>query len=394
METETPDLTSNRAYSELVSGTFDEVKVQQAAGRARQHIGSGAHIAFLFVSCDYEEFLPELVELVQIHAHCPHVVGSSAGGLISIGREEEHESGFSIIVLRLPSTEINIAELPIDEAHPSWSRTKAWNSEGSAGWVLLGNPLGLGEDWMTQWNKAIGSTPTYGGLASGSQSAESLFVFNEKGVTSGTALAIGFRGGVNLSGLVSQGCRPIGEPLTITRADNNLIHQLASQNAYEQLQAAFNTLSQTQKQKAQGNILVGLAMSEYLDDFQTGDFLVRSILGGDPGNGVLAVGALPRVGQTLQFQLRDREAAESELREMLQRKHDELPKAPFAGLLFSCAGRGKQLFDTPHHDAGLFEATFGPMPLAGFFGNGEIGTVGEKAYLHGFTASGVLLLDA
>ena len=134
-------------------------------------------------------------------------------------------------------------------------------------------------------------------------------------------------------------------------------------------------------------------MSEYVEDFDTGDFLVRSILGGDPNNGVLAVGALPRVGQTLQFQLRDSEAAHEELAEILQNKRSELARSPFAMLLFSCAGRGQQLFGAANHDAGLFEETFGAVPLSGYFCNGEIGTVGGKAFLHGFTAVGAMLVE-
>ncbi|MEZ0386477.1 MAG: FIST C-terminal domain-containing protein, partial [Verrucomicrobium sp.] len=186
---------------------------------------------------------------------------------------------------------------------------------------------------------------------------------------------------------------PIGEPLTITRAEQNLIHQLASKSAYEQLQAAFHSLPETDREHAQGNILVGLAMTEYQEDFHTGDFLVRSILGGDPKLGILAVGATPRTGQTLQFQLRDHEAADTELREMLLQKRKELPRSPFAGLLFTCGGRGEQLFGKPHHDAGLFRDAFGAVPMAGLFCNGEIGTVGDRAYLHGFTASGVMLVE-
>ncbi len=135
-------------------------------------------------------------------------------------------------------------------------------------------------------------------------------------------------------------------------------------------------------------------MSEYVEDFHTGDFLVRSILGGDPSNGILAVGALPRVGQTLQFQFRDREAAHEELREMLEARRAELRRSPFATLLFSCSGRGQHLFGTSNHDAGLFEETFGAVPLCGYFCNGEIGTVGNRAYLHGFTAAGALLVES
>lgn len=393
-EAEDSPIPSSSAYAELVTGAFDEAMVEATARRAHERLGGNATIAFLFASCDYEESLRELIELVQIHAHCPVVVGSSAGGLIGVGREEEGESGFSLLVLRLPRAEVRAIELPAEPGGGAWDRAKRWNREGCTGWIVLGNPVHVGEDWMTEWNKAIGSTETYGGLASGSFRGEELFIFTERGLSKEAAIAIGFRGGVKLSGLVSQGCRPIGEPLTITKADHNLIHQLASQSAYDQLQAAFHSLPDGLREHAQGNILVGLAMSEYVEDFHTGDFLVRSILGGDPSNGILAVGAMPRVGQTLQFQLRDREAADEELRDMLAALREELGRSPFATLLFSCAGRGKHLFGSANHDAALFQETFGSVPLSGFFCNGEIGTVGTKAFLHGFTAAGVMLVEA
>ncbi len=382
------------AYSELVLGAYDETKVAEAAARALKQIGGKATLAFVFVSCDYEQALPDLIELVQIHAHCPKVMGCSAAGLISTGREEEGESGFTLLVLKLPQTEVCAIDLSDDDAHSTaWKQARRWNEQGCTGWILLGNPTALGEDWMNRWNEIMGSTPTYGGLASGSRRGEELFVFTEQGVREDVAaLAIGFRGGVKLSGLVSQGCTPIGEPLTITSAENNLIYKIASLNAYDQLQSAFQTLSMPMRERAQGNILVGFALTEYVEDFHSGDFLIRSILGGDPSAGTLAVGALPRVGQTVQFQLRDREAADSELREMLERKRADLTSPPLASLLFSCGGRGQQLFGQPHHDAGLFEGAFGSVPMSGFFCNGEIGTVGDKSYLHGFTASGVLFV--
>jgi small ligand-binding sensory domain FIST len=388
-----PALACNGAYSELVTGGFDEAKVEEAARRAQERLLGKATIAFLFVSPDYEDSLKDIVELVQIHARCPVVVGCSAGGFVGIGREEEEAQGFSMLVLRLPHAEVCTLELPRASEGGGWDRAKRWNQDGCTGWIVLGNPVPVDENWMTGWNDVIGNTPTYGGLASGSFRAEELFIFNGKSVSREAAIAIGFRGGVKLSGIVSQGCRPIGEPLTITKADNNLIHQLASRNAYDQLQAAFQSLPEMLRERAQGNILVGLAMTEYVEDFHTGDFLVRSILGGDPTNGILAVGAMPRVGQTLQFQLRDREAAHEELRDMLAELAEELGRNPFGALLFACAGRGKNLFGTPHHDAAQFEDAFGQVPLAGYFCNGEIGSVGSKAYLHGFTASGVTFVE-
>lgn len=382
----------NQAYSELVLGPFDEEQVKAAAQRAFAHNGGTSSIAFVFCSCDYADVVSDLVELVQIHAHCPHVVGSSSGGIIGIGREEEGVSGFSLLVLKLPQAQICAEEL--NDSGAGWDRARRWNRDGCTGWIVLGNPLALGEDWMTEWNSAMGATPTFGGLASGSHRGEDLFIFNEHGVSEADALAIGFRGGVKLSGLVSQGCRPIGEPLTITRVEDNRIYQLASLNAYDQLQAAFQSLPAKLREKAQGNILVGIAMTEYVEDFRSGDFLIRSILGGDPSAGALAVGAQPRVGQTCQFQLRDRDAADAELKAMLKQKREELPQSPFASLLFSCGGRGEHLFGVPHHDAGLIESTFGSIPMSGFFCSGEIGTVGDRAFLHGFTASGAFFVNA
>ncbi|MBV9672071.1 MAG: FIST C-terminal domain-containing protein, partial [Verrucomicrobia bacterium] len=134
----------------------------------------------------------------------------------------------------------------------------------------------------------------------------------------------------------------------------------------------------------------GFAVSEYIEDFKQGDFLIRNILGADPQVGALAVGALPRIGQTVQFQLRDSKSAHEDLVAACQRIKPHT-RGSIATLLFSCAGRGKGLFSRADHDAGTLAETLGDLPLAGFFGNGEIGPVGEKAFLHGYTASAAIL---
>jgi small ligand-binding sensory domain FIST len=149
-----------------------------------------------------------------------------------------------------------------------------------------------------------------------------------------------------------------------------------------------NRLSPGDQRKTRGNLFIGLVMNEYLDEFHRGDFLVRNLLGGDPRSGVLAVGALPRAGQTVQFQRRDAEAATEDMHELLARAKSELAGATvYGGCLCSCNGRGKNLFGAPNHDAQTVQEQFGPMGLAGFFCNGEIGPVGEKNFLHGYTAS-------
>jgi small ligand-binding sensory domain FIST len=155
------------------------------------------------------------------------------------------------------------------------------------------------------------------------------------------------------------------------------------------LDEAYQSLRDREKEAARGNLFAGLAMREDLDEFHRGDFLIRNILGADESSGAVAVGAFPRVGQTVQWQLRDRKAADDDLRRRATRLVDAGSK-PFASLVFSCGGRGRHLFGTPNHDAGVMAEVFGPHPSAGFFCNGEIGPVGGRNFVHGYTASTVL----
>ncbi len=159
------------------------------------------------------------------------------------------------------------------------------------------------------------------------------------------------------------------------------------------LEGAFATLTDAERARSQGNLVIGLASSEYLEEFKRGDFLIRQILAADSDSGALLVAATPRVGQTLQYQLRDAHSSHEDLREQAASIRASGAR-PFAMLVFSCLGRGKGFFGVENHDAATLASTFGPVPSAGFFCNGEIGPVGAGNFLHGFTASAALLLDA
>ena len=198
-------------------------------------------------------------------------------------------------------------------------------------------------------------------------------------------LALAVKGG-KIRTIVSQGCKPVGEPFTITHAEDNLIYSLGSRPAYQVLSETFNALSDDEKERARGNLFAGLAASEYVADLKRGDFLVRNLLGADPQTGAVAIGARARTGQTLQYQLprqnhrprRSRRAGENQRPQGCE---------PFASLVFSCNGRGHRFFGVPDHDAATLAEIFGPVPSAGFFCNGEIGPIGKASYLHGYTAS-------
>jgi small ligand-binding sensory domain FIST len=209
----------------------------------------------------------------------------------------------------------------------------------------------------------------------------------------GGALVLGFSGNVAVRAVVSQGCEPIGEPWTVTDATRNVLRTIGNRPALEVLRETLNALPEPQRSRAARNLLVGLAMDEYRDEFKRGDFLIRNLLGVDRDSGAMAVGAELRVGQTLQFQVRDARAADDELRHLLSETAGDLNMPAPAALLFACNGRGVGLFGSPHHDAQAAQDLLGSPALAGFFCNGEIGPVGKGTYLHGFTASMGLLVS-
>jgi small ligand-binding sensory domain FIST len=252
--------------------------------------------------------------------------------------------------------------------------------------LLLADPFSFPADYLLQQlQDEHPRTPVIGGMASGGSTpgTNRLFLGNQ----AFPAGAVGWmiRGDVQVTSLVSQGCRPIGEKFVVTACERNLIYQLGGKPALQQLQAIFQQLPNHEQQLLQQGLHIGRVVSEYQDEYQMGDFLVRNVLGVDHETGVIAVGDYVRPGQTVQFHLREERAATAELDQMLsQHVHGRTPQA---ALLFTCNGRGTHLFSRPDHDAALVASRMGDIPLAGFFAQGEIGPVGGVSFLHGFTAS-------
>jgi len=386
-----------QAASTFVEGAFDRNIVQATAAKLAAETGGGASCAVVFVSSDYLDDLEEFCEIFRIHGHVPTVIGCTASGFISTGREIENESGFSALTLHLPDIKITAMELPsshVSESNNSafWSDNLKTPPDQVQGWIALCDPYHFpSELWLRQWNQSYPGIPTLGGLASAHPDPEQTAVFLNGKRGSG-AVVLGFSGDIELRTVVSQGCRPIGEPLTITKVTNNIVLTLGGIPAYEVLSQAFSDLSKEDKQIARGSLFAGLASSEYLEEYKLGDFLIRPILAADPNSGAIALGDQVRTGQTMQYQLRDSKSAHEELADCLKNESKKKP-APLCSLLFSCTGRGNGFFGVPHHDAIAIGNALGPIPTAGFFCNGEIGPVGGSNFLHGYTASIAFLAE-
>jgi small ligand-binding sensory domain FIST len=207
------------------------------------------------------------------------------------------------------------------------------------------------------------------------------------------AVAMLLKGGVRVRTVVSQGCRPIGRTMIVTKAENNVIRELGRRPALDTLREMFHELSEDEQRRMQDGLHIGRVINEYQGSFQRGDFLVRNVMGADD-SGAIQITDLIRVGQTVQFQVRDARSADEDLRAHLLHARDQTSRSapPLGALLFTCNGRGTRLFDQPDHDVSLIHEVLGPIPVAGFFAMGEIGPVGGQNFVHGFTAS-IILFD-
>ena len=383
------------AGSRLVLGPFQETPVAAAAEEALADCGGQPSCGFVFLSPDWLPQIHEVLDLVRLHGRVPLLLGSVGGGLIGVSREAEGASGMSLLLIRLAESKLTpvcISNEQIEESTgPAyWQMEAGLNPDDVKSWIVLANPFAPGlENWLAEWNVAFPEAATIGGLASGiSGNGESALILDGE-LIDAAVLALAVKGG-KIRTLVSQGCKPVGEPFTITQAEQNLVYALGSRPAYQVLSETFTALSDEEKERARGNLFAGLAASEYVADLKRGDFLVRNLLGADPQSGAVAIGARARTGQTLQYQMRDRITAHADLVELATHQLNEAGQ-PFASLVFSCNGRGHRFFGTRDHDAATLAEIFGPVPSAGFFCNGEIGPVGRASYLHGYTASVALL---
>jgi len=386
---------SEFAVSGFWKTDFNEAALSGWARQLRQGLRAPrVSLGLLFMTPHYFADAARILEVLRVHAEIPLLLGCSSTSLIFGSREIEDEPGLALLLLALPGAElrgIHFTQEQVEEANGPgyWAMETGLTAEQLNGWLAFADPFHTdAEAWLRGWNEAYAPKPIVGGLASGDFAQRSTQLYLDGHVFEEGGVAVAVAGEVELQSVISQGCTPIGETWTITKTDGNIIQMIANRPAYEVLHETFVNLSEQEQRKARGNLFVGLVVNEYLEEFHRGDFLVRNILGGDPQSGSLAVGALPRQGQTMQFQRRDAAAATEDMTALLERLRLRLAgRGIYGGCLCTCNGRGHRLFGHPNHDAGLVQEKLGPMELAGFFCNGEIGPIGQRNFLHGYTAS-------
>jgi small ligand-binding sensory domain FIST len=378
-------LTTKTDWAEAVDDLGQQVAARLGPAKS--------HLAVLFAHPNYVPRIDQIIDATQKAVGPRHLIGCTGAGIISADQELEEKPSLSLLVGELPDVEIfpfHLTEKELEESTgPAyWHFQLELEPSAAPQFIVLVDPFTTrAMQLVDALVEAYPQSPMIGGLASGAQQPGDNRLFIDGKVYDEGAVGVGLTGRVVLRSVVSQGCRPIGEPFTVTRADKNIVFELAGRPPMKILQEMLPQLPTRDRELARSALFLGRVVNEYQEEFARGDFLIRNLIGSDPQSGALAVGDLLRTGQTVQFQVRDAETADEDLRHLLAAERQRLGKnQPCGALLFSCLGRGERMYGAAHHDIKLVQENLGPVPVAGFFCNGEIGPVGHRAFIHGFTS--------
>jgi small ligand-binding sensory domain FIST len=362
---------------------------RRAVGEARASLGEAPpSLAVLFASAQFFGSAHELVAAVAEETGKLPLIGCVAEAVAGGAREVESEPAVSLwLASGLGPVETFAMEFVRTPSGGAFGGYR-FGAEAAGVHLMICDPFTFpASGLLAHLNDRVPGTVLMGGMASGGLAQRQSRLFLDGRVVPNGAVGAHLPG-AEVHPLVAQGCRPVGEPYTITRAEGNLIFELGGRSPLARLQDLAAALPDRERELLAQGVQVGMVMDEYQAEPGQGDFLIRSLVAADPESGAIAVGDEVEVGQTAQFHIRDARSADEDLRRILDREADALGDRRAAGaLMFTCNGRGSRLFAGPDHDAGLLATTLGQIPMAGFFCAGELGPVGGQNFLHAFTAS-------
>ena len=368
----------------------DEAGRAAAREAAEELAGESPDLAFLFLSPAHLDDAEAAAEAARSILRPRHIVGCVAEGVVGRDREVEEGPGAAVWAAALPGVRLQVFHATAFETDETIAVTGVPPLGGAALVTLLVDPFTFpAAPLLSRLNAEHPGLPVIGGLAVGGREpgAQALLLDGDVHAEGAVGAVLA---DVAVRPLVSQGCAPIGRDAVITSAEGNLVYELAGQPALERLKEEIAALPPDQRALAARGLLAGLVIDENRPTYARGDYLMRGLLGADEDSGALAVGEAVRVGQTLRFHVRDAVSADGDFRSALG---ELAPKRAAGALLFTCNGRGTNMFREPHHDARVAAKALETSSLAGFFCGGEIGPVGGRTFLHGFTATMAVFLE-
>jgi small ligand-binding sensory domain FIST len=356
-------------------------------------IGGACDLVIVFASFHHRAALPEAVETIRQTINPSTTLAVTAEGVLGVAVELEGVAGMSALAMQLPGVTLTpwmtTPDDPIPIARGDVIAERIGLNEDFRAAIMLGEPFTTPMTRLLPALTGCGGpgrpVPIVGGMASGAnQPGHNVLVLDDRAISAG-AIGVSVSGDVEIDFVVSQGCRPVGEAFVVTKAQGNVILELGGRPALEHLREMMEELPESERDLLQQGLLIGNVIDEQRAHHGRGDFLVRNVLGLDRDSNGIAVGDLPRLGQTVQFHVRDAVTAAEDLQLLLDAQ--VIKEKAFGGLLFTCNGRGQRLFGEPNHDLGIILDRLSNLPVAGFFAAGEMGPIGDTSFVHGHTAS-------
>ena len=377
------------------SESFDAIEAfSEASLDAARKLDAPCDLCLLFAGAPHLGHGKWILSTVHEHLEPRHLIGCGAGGVVGAGREIEEGPAAVVWAASLPDAGISTHHFGVEQADAGGYAVLGIPEAEKLGqtMILLADPYSFAtEALLDRLHELRPGMPVLGGLSSAS-AVGSASLFRDGEVLGGGAVACSVSG-VPILPCVSQGATPVGPEMTITAAERNVIEELASRPAIERLREALDALDAREQRLAASGLMLGIVIDENQPEYRRGDFLVRPIIAADGEAGTIALGERVRVGQTVRMHLRDGASADEDLRASLRLQVEALGSTrPAGALLFTCNGRGSHMFEVPDHDASALEDVLG-VPAAGFFCAGEIGPVGGRNFLHGFTATMAVFAD-
>ena len=362
----------------------------EVAGEVLEQIGPEPDLALLFCSPDHLDAVADIAATVRTVLQPRVLAGATASAVLAGGHEAEEGPALALWAARLPA--------PARPVRVTAAMTASGTAVGGLSartcgpgdvLVLLADPFSLPVDDVVEMLRTLDPpVAVAGGAASAARGPGGNRLVLDGEIFADGAVGVVLPPEAATSLVVSQGCRPVGDPMIVTQAQGNMLVELAGRPALDRLRDLVAEASPDDRALLSDGLHLGVAVDEHRMTFDRGDFLVRNVLGADRDAGAIAVGDRLAVGTTVQFQVRDADAADEDLSALLAAA---VPDRSAAGaLVFTCTGRGTRLFGEPDHDARAVSAVVSSDAVAGMFCAGEIGPVGGRSFLHGFTASVVL----
>ncbi len=358
-----------------------------------QFQGAPVDLVVAFATIQLAQAFPEVLSTLQGQLAARTLLACTAESVLGVDREIERSAAVSALAMSLPGITVKTFHLAEDE----WAdilgdnrvlRTRLELPTDLRLFVVLGDPFTTPVvQLLDACSDEFPAAPVVGGMASGiTQPGQTRLTINGNIYSSGL-VGVGLAGPLQVDCVVSQGCRPVGHTMVITRAHQNVIEHLDGIPAIAAIGRMLEDLPRKDREMIEKvGLQIGRAIDERKGNFGRGDFLIRNILNLDRQQGHLTIGDMIHEKQTVQFQVQDSRSADEDLRLLLQGEL-LLANAPTGALMFTCSGRGTHLFGAPHHDISTVRSVLGSVPVAGFFCAGELGPVGGRNFIHGQTVS-------